>query len=291
MIALFSPMPIVHAQVQRITFYDKYVHVILFGIFTFLLIAILDTFERISLRKAAVLGLLVALTLDLLSEYIQAYIPGRSPSIFDFFAGAIGVFFAYLIARLKLYENKPKILVHVCCATCAVWAQHLLAKDYDIIFFFYNPGIYPEREYNKRLLDVKRLAARKDVKLILEKHDHRRWRNMVRSHESDPEGGMRCLACYRDRLEKTARRAIDFSIPFFTSTLTTSPHKKSKEINQIGEEIGKKYGVDFLERDFKKKNGFKRSIELSKKFNFYRQNYCGCEFSIRKPLKTDKKGL
>ena len=181
----------------------------------------------------------------------------------------------------KYSTLKPGILLHSCCATCTIYPIDLLKEKYDISLFYYNPNIFPQEEYNRRLADVSMLADFKGIKLIKGEYDTARWNNATRHLPDEPEGGRRCSLCFSFRLEKTAETAKEAGFDVFGTTLSISPHKNSKLINEAGDHYGSKAGIDFLRADFKKKNGFEKAIDLSKKFSFYMQNYCGCEYSIR----------
>jgi predicted adenine nucleotide alpha hydrolase (AANH) superfamily ATPase len=191
--------------------------------------------------------------------------------------------------------NKEKLLLHVCCIGCGAYVMELLKNDCDIILYFYNPNIWPQEEYNKRLEETKRIAEKLGLALIVGEHEHDKWRELVKGHEADPERGERCLICYRARLEAAARVAAGINpthppfikganneFDYFSSTLSISPHKDAEAINKIGNEAAAMRGIKFLDRDFKKDDGFRKSCQLSKELKLYRQNYCGCEFSVRK---------
>lgn len=178
--------------------------------------------------------------------------------------------------------EKKKILLHVCCAPDATHVISVLKENYEPVIFFYNPSIFPDDEYFLRLSEAEKLSKSIGVELLKCSFSPEKWYELVTGFEDEPEGGERCEICFRMRLEETARHAKENSIDIFTTTLTISPHKNSSLINRLGKEAGLKYEVEFLEADFKKKDGFKKSIELSKKHGLYRQNYCGCEFSLRK---------
>jgi len=174
-----------------------------------------------------------------------------------------------------------KVLLHVCCAPCSTYSIEKLQKDYEVTLFFYNPCIFPEAEYKKRLENAKIVAKEMNCKLISPEYNHQEFLDFIKGFEDEPENGLRCLKCFEQRLSKTSEYAFENGFDFFITTLTISPHKNSKKIFKIAEKISKKNKIDFLEIDFKKKDGFKKSIELSKKYHLYRQNYCGCEFSLR----------
>ncbi|MEW6202018.1 MAG: epoxyqueuosine reductase QueH [bacterium] len=173
----------------------------------------------------------------------------------------------------------PKLLLHVCCAPCSPHIFELLREKYDVVVFFYNPNIFPEEEYELRRDELKKFCKNIDVPFIEGKYDIEIWNEIVQGLENEPEGGKRCEMCFKMRLECAAQQALETGCKIFAATLTVSPHKNAAVINQIGEEAGEKFGITFLEADFKKKDGFKKSVELSRQFGFYRQNYCGCAFS------------
>ena len=179
-------------------------------------------------------------------------------------------------------KKKSTMLLHICCAGCGAFVSRLLKEDYSVALYFYNSNIYPDSEYNKRLKEVSAIAKKFNLKLLIEKYNHDEWLNKIKGHENDSEGGERCFICYQDRIESTAKKARAGKFNYFSTTLTVSPHKNAGNISKIGKEMAKKYNVKFLDKDFKKKDGFKKSVELSKKLNLYRQNYCGCEFSNKR---------
>ena len=178
-------------------------------------------------------------------------------------------------------KNKPEktILIHACCAPDAAVVIERLSDEYNILICFYNPNIHPQKEYTLRLDEMVRIAEDMNVELVDCEYDDKNWFKLIRGLETEPEKGLRCDVCFEIRLRKTAEIARDKGIDVFTTVLTVSPHKNAQKINQIGTKLGKEYGVQFLEADFKKKDGFKRSIELSRQFGLYRQDYCGCLFS------------
>jgi len=178
---------------------------------------------------------------------------------------------------------EKKLLLHVCCAPCSTYAAEKLLTNYEVGGFFYNPNLYPADEHNKRREEATNYFKNIGREVFYsENYEHDQWLEYIWGLESEPEGGKRCLKCYFFRLEKTAQYAKKHKFDFFATTLTTSPYKKADLINKIGEELAKKYRLNFLNEDFKKQDGYLRSIELSKRHNLYRQNYCGCEFSLQK---------
>lgn len=178
-------------------------------------------------------------------------------------------------------SQKPKLLLHVCCAPCSSHCICVLEPYFDITVFYYNPNISPFEEYTRRLEEEKRFLkeAYPYIKVIDAEYDNLNFEDMARGLEELPEGGERCKKCYKMRLKKSGEYAKQNGFDYFTTTLTVSPYKHSATLNQIGEEISNQCGVKYLFSDFKKEDGYKHSIELSKKYNLYRQDYCGCKFS------------
>lgn len=174
-----------------------------------------------------------------------------------------------------------KLLLHVCCAPCATYVIELLKNEYEIALYFYNPNIFPEEEYNARAEELIRFVKEMHPKIdvIVQEYDHNIFLQITKEFKKEPERGKRCTICYNLRLEETAKKAKEMSFDVFTSTLSISPYKNANIINGLGEGLSKKYKLEYLISDFKKNDGYKKSIELSKKYNLYRQNYCGCEFS------------
>lgn len=180
---------------------------------------------------------------------------------------------------------KPKLLLHACCAPCSSYVLEYLNVYFDITLFFYNPNIAPESEYSFRAEELRRLADEMPIErkpeIVVCDYDSEPFYNMAKDLENLPEGGNRCFLCYELRLKRAAEYAKNNGYDYFCTTLSISPYKNAEKLNEIGESLSKEYGVKYLFSDFKKKNGYKRSIELSKEYNLYRQNYCGCEFSRR----------
>jgi epoxyqueuosine reductase len=179
--------------------------------------------------------------------------------------------------------TKKKLLLHVCCAPCSTHVIEELKTDYEVSLFFYNPNVHPKEEYEKRLIESKRYAKESGLNFIEGEYDSCNWLDFIKGLEDEPEHGRRCTKCFEMRLDRTAQHALENSFDIFACTLTVSPYKKKEIINGLGKTIGEKYKIAYLESDFKKKDGYRKSIELSKKHNLYRQGYCGCVFSIRKP--------
>ncbi len=179
----------------------------------------------------------------------------------------------------KHSTSKPGILLHICCGTCSLYPYLFLKKDFNVTFFYYNPNIFPKKEYVKRLEGVRTVSKIYAVPLIIGKYEIKKWLNLTTNFKDEPEGGKRCSLCFRIRLEKTAETAKKLGFDLFGTTLTISPHKNQKIINSTGLELGLLKGIGFFQADFKKKEGFKKTMELSKNLNLYRQNYCGCIYS------------
>ncbi len=177
--------------------------------------------------------------------------------------------------------KNPKMLVHVCCAPDALYVMSLLQKDYDVSGFFCNPNIHPAEEYNLRLEETQKVAQTLGFDLIEDVYDPDNWFTLTEKFKEEPEKGRRCDVCYALRLDRTARRAAEAGFEIFTTVMSLSPWKKSKVMNRMGRMFAQKYGIDFLEADFKKKDGFKKSVALSQTHAIYRQVYCGCVYSKR----------
>lgn len=190
-----------------------------------------------------------------------------------------------IIKECDSLQKKPSLLLHVCCAPCSSSVVEYLSSHFDTELYYYNPNIYPEEEYFHRLGEFEKLLKNaeffKDVTLSAGEYDVERFYDVASGLEGEREGGIRCEACIRLRMEETARVARDRSFAFFTTTLSVSPHKNAAYINELGASLEREYGVRYLFADFKKKNGYARSIEICKEFDIYRQDWCGCRFSIR----------
>ena len=180
---------------------------------------------------------------------------------------------------IKKLEYKPSILLHSCCAPCSTTVIERLKEYFDITILYYNPNIEPFEEYEKRKQEQIKIVNLYGIKYIDCDYDNDLFHKMSLGLENVPEKGIRCHKCYRLRLDYTANFARTNNFEYFGTTLTVSPHKLSNVINEIGLELEKEYEINYLVSDFKKNNGYKNSIELSKKYNLYRQNYCGCIYS------------
>lgn len=180
-------------------------------------------------------------------------------------------------------DGRPSLLLHSCCAPCSSSCLELLQRHFDITVYYYNPNIDTAEEFEKRASEQRRLISEmgSDISFIEEKYDTTEFPEMICGYEGLPEGGERCKICIKMRMEKAASFALNKGFDFFTTTLSVSPLKDAEFINRTGAELAEKYGVPFLFSDFKKKGGYLRSIELSREYKLYRQNYCGCIFSKR----------
>lgn len=179
----------------------------------------------------------------------------------------------------------PRVLLHSCCAPCSSYCLEYLSEFFDITVFYYNPNIFPQEEYAYRVSEIKRLIAemnlKRPVSFMEGEYVPERFFEAVRGLEDEPEGGKRCEKCFELRLREAAVLAKSGNFDYFTTTLSISPLKSAEKLNNIGEELAKQYGVRYLNSDFKKHGGYQRSIELSRQYDLYRQNYCGCVFSKR----------
>lgn len=181
--------------------------------------------------------------------------------------------------------KRPRLLLQSCCGPCSSYVLEYLTKFFDVTVFFSNSNISPEEEFDKRLVTQREVAEKLKtpyrVSIIADEYNHEEFLDKVSGLEDAPEGGVRCTECFRLRLERAAEYAKVNGFDCFTTTLSVSPHKNAEILNSLGNEIGGRVGISFLTADFKKREGYKRSIELSRELELYRQEYCGCEFSIR----------
>lgn len=184
--------------------------------------------------------------------------------------------------ELKNLNGKPSLLLHACCAPCSSAVLERIAKYFNITILYYNPNITQEEEYEKRLKEIENFVKKiniKNIKVLRGRYNPKEFFDIATGLEEEKERGKRCYKCYELRLEETAKIAEQKNFDYFTTTLSISPHKNSNWLNEIGQNLNKKYIPKYLYADFKKKNGYKRSIELSKKYHLYRQDYCGCIYS------------
>ena len=181
--------------------------------------------------------------------------------------------------QINKLDHRPKLLLHSCCGPCSTACIERLTDNFDVSVLYYNPNIEPREEYELRKKNQKKFLDAIGIELIDCDYNNETFRDKTKGLEEEPEGGARCSVCFTLRLEYTADKAKELGFEYFTTTLTVSPYKNSQIINQIGSRIGEQKGINYLYADFKKHEGYKRSIELAKKYDLYRQHYCGCLFS------------
>lgn len=186
-----------------------------------------------------------------------------------------------ILTDISSSKKRPSLLLHVCCGPCSSYVLEYLNNYFNITLFYYNPNIYPENEYLRRKEELESFVSKvyPKIKCVIANYNDKEFYSAVRGYEHLKERSERCYKCYQLRLEKTACYAKENNFDYFTTTLSISPYKISKWLNEIGETLEKEYNINYLYADFKKKNGYKRSLELSRKYNMYRQDYCGCVYS------------
>lgn len=198
------------------------------------------------------------------------------------------------LVEITSEQETPNLLLHACCAPCSSYVLEYLAQFFRITVFFYNPNISPQEEFDKRVLELERFITEfpvvHPVQLEVGEYHPEVFLNMAKGLEQEPEGGSRCYRCYEQRLEETAKKCREEGYDYFTTTLSISPYKNAQWLNEIGERMADRYGIAYLVSDFKKKNGYRRSIELSQEYQLYRQDYCGCKYSKaeRERMKQNK---
>lgn len=199
-----------------------------------------------------------------------------------------------LLREIGQSGKRPSLLLHACCAPCSSYVLEYLSRYFSISVLYYNPNISPKAEYEKRKTELERLLSAMplegSVTLLSCAYEGEAFLEAARGLEQAPEGGERCERCFRLRLRRAAQEAKTQGFDYFTTTLSISPLKNAELLNRIGEEVGAEFGVAHLPADFKKKEGYKRSIELSREYSLYRQNYCGCVFSKAQREVTGKEG-
>ncbi len=197
-----------------------------------------------------------------------------------------------IIGELSKRQETPALLLHSCCAPCSSYCLEYLSNYFRITLFYYNPNIFPEEEYAKRVKEQKRLISQLKtaypVTFSEGVYEPEKYFAMVKGREEEPERGARCAVCFRMRLLEAAKAAKEIGADYFTTTLSISPLKSAQLLNAIGEEIAIEEGISYLPSDFKKRNGYKRSIELSEKYGLYRQDFCGCVFSKAERMQQKK---
>ena len=188
-----------------------------------------------------------------------------------------------IIKNLEKTGEVPTLLLHSCCAPCSSYVLEYLSNYFSITVFYYNPNIFPEEEFEKRTKEqemlIEKLPVKHKISFIAGNYDSEKFYAMAKGFEQVPEGGERCFKCFELRLRESAELARKGGFDYFTTTLSISPLKNAKKLNEIGELLAEEYGIRYLNSDFKKKNGYKRSTELSREYGLYRQDYCGCVYS------------
>ncbi len=185
----------------------------------------------------------------------------------------------------KKHEEKPTLLLHACCAPCSSYVLELLNDHFDLTIYYYNPNIYPKEEFDIRYDEFEKLGK---YKIVKEYYNPNEYYSAIKGYEHLPEGSKRCYNCYDFRLEKSAKYAKEHNFDYYSTTLSISPYKNSNSINEIGQKYANQYGVKFLYSNFKKNEGYKKSIILCAQYEIYRQDYCGCEFSLEDSIKKQK---
>ena len=263
-------------------------HIFLYAVLAYLIVVAAVSQEKTWRVKNVILfSVFFSVFYGITDEYHQGFVPGRYVSFgdlaFDFVGAVLGAFLSAFSlgtgGEIFKIKRKPKLLLHICCMGCGAYIAGELKKKFRVALYFYNPNIFPESEHNRRLEEAKKIAKKLNLKLIIGEYKHNGWLELIKGFEREPERGERCVICYRERLEDAAKKAKEIGFDYFTTTLTVSPRKDARAVSEIGNELAGKYAVEFLDKDFKKRDGFKKACELSKKLKLYRQNYCGCEFS------------
>ncbi|KKT13076.1 MAG: Glycosyltransferase, group 4 family [Candidatus Falkowbacteria bacterium GW2011_GWF2_43_32] len=232
----------------------------------------------LSQRKTVLVFYFLSLTFGLSGLFLQSRGKFWALIILTVIMLALVISFWYLDRRRE--KNKPKLLLHICCAPCGTYiSRDRLAAKYDLTWYFYNSNLNTRAEYDKRLYYVEMMAKKFNFSLLVEPYEHAAWQEKTAGHAADPERGARCLICYRDRLEKTARLAKERGFDLFGTTLLVSPYKDSAAIRSISRNLAKEFGIEFLDEDFQAADGYRRSQEVAKELGLYRQKYCGCEYS------------
>lgn len=194
--------------------------------------------------------------------------------------------------QISSLNGTPTLLLHSCCGPCSSYVLEVLSEHFKVTVLYFNPNIYPQSEYEKRLEEqikiIENMPFKNPVGLMPCRYDEEEFLSAAKGFENEREGGSRCEKCFRLRMEKTASLAKENGFDFFTTTLSVSPHKNAPLLNRISGELSEKYGIKYLYADFKKKEGYKRSVILAKEYNLYRQDYCGCRFSLRQRTEEEQ---
>lgn len=197
-----------------------------------------------------------------------------------------------LLSEITIKNQLPKLLLHSCCAPCSSYVLEYLSQFFHITIYYYNPNISHIEEYQKRISEqqklIQQLPVKNPIQFLQGEYEPEKFYQVAKGLEKSPEGGERCFKCYELRLDATAKLAKELGFDYFTTTLSISPHKNAVKLNEIGELLAKEYDTPYLCADFKKKNGYKRSIELSKEYQLYRQDYCGCIYSKENRIQSNE---
>jgi len=188
-----------------------------------------------------------------------------------------------MIMNDDLQKVKPGLLLHVCCAPCSAYVTDGLRKSYELTLYFANPNIYPQEEYTRRRDEARRWADGEGLRFMDEEYNPEQWRGRIMGLEDAPERGARCEVCFTLRLEMAAAKARELGVSYFGTVLSVSPHKDAAVINRVGQAVAEGSGAEFIQADYKKKEGFKLSMAKARELGLYRQDYCGCVYSQRRP--------
>lgn len=288
MVLMIEPLPVVESGPQNLTVLDKLLHLFLFGVLSWLLLAVWQEWRAKVTKQNCIAVAVVAVSLAGFMEYWQHFIPGRNAAWLDLISGFVGsvtavvIFWRYRLREQQLkIKHKPGLLLHLCCGPCGAQISEDLQKDYAVTLLFANSNLDSLKEYKKRLLAAKILAKRHGLPLIVEAYKHDEWSLLIKGLEDEPERGKRCLLCYRYRLAQTAAKCRDLGLDYYASSLAVSPYKNVQAVINIGRALSLKSGPKFLDKNFNANDGFRQSVAAAKRLGLYRQKYCGCEFSRR----------
>lgn len=283
-VLLLTPTTTTYDPYQSFTWRDKLIHLALFGWLARLLAGWLKRYTKFSYQKIFILAIAMATSYSWFLEKIQNFVPGRTDSWADLFAGLLGAVLAtifwYLYKQIRGDRPQPKLLFHMCCGPCGSHLSGQLAKAYEVTLFFHNPNLDSLLEFERRASEAIKVAKRWGLPAIITDYQHQSWKRKIKGLEKEPEGGARCAICFAMRLMATAKFAKENGFDAFTTSLSVSPHKNYNYVLTAGQAAAKKHKITFIEQDFKKRDGYKLSIMQAKKLGLYRQDYCGCEFSI-----------
>ena len=281
LIFYLSSMPSVSSV--HLVFKDKIAHFGVYFILAFLFARIVFyTPRNIAERYLFFTAIFFVSIYGASDEFHQSFVPGRTVDFFDWVADTIGAIGGAGSFWLIYKWRRPKMLLHVCCASCGIYAISQLKARYRLTLFWENSNIEPKAEYRKRLEDVRKISRIMRLPLIENRYETKAWKEYIKGLTREKEGGKRCVKCIDFRLGKTARKAKKLKFQHWATSLTVGPMKNAIIINNLGRQKAIKYGSMFYEADFKKNDGFKKSIYMSKIWAFYRQDYCGCKYSKRK---------